>query len=224
LFPLAVAKFDNVVIALSVIGMIYASFIAIRQDDLKRFAAYSSIAHIGLMCAAIFTKNELGVQGVMLQMFSHGINIIGLWIIIDLVEKQTGTRKISELGGIASQAPALTILLVIIALANIALPLTNAFVGEFMMFGGLFQYNKWFAAVAGLSIILAAIYTLNMTRKVFYGEPNSITAGVQDISLSSKLVLAILVLLIFAFGVYPQPLINLTKESVTLITNIKSPL
>lgn len=224
LFPLAVAKFDNVVIALSVIGMIYASFIAIRQDDLKRFAAYSSIAHIGLMCAAIFTKNELGVQGVMLQMFSHGINIIGLWIIIDLVEKQTGTRKISELGGIASKAPALTILLMIIALANIALPLTNAFVGEFMMFGGLFQYNKWFTVVAGLSIILAAIYTLNMIRKVFYGEPNSITAGVRDISLSSKLVLSVLVLLIFAFGVYPQPLINLTKESVTLITNIKSPL
>ena len=224
LFPLAVAKFDNVVIALSVIGMIYASFIAIRQDDLKRFAAYSSIAHIGLMCAAIFTKNELGVQGVMLQMFSHGINIIGLWIIIDLVEKKTGTRKISELGGIASKAPALTILLVIIALANIALPLTNAFVGEFMMFGGLFQYNKWFTAVAGLSIIFAAVYTLNMIRKVFYGEPNRITAGVQDISVSSKLVLSVLVVLIFVFGVYPQPLIDLTKESVTLITNIKSPL
>jgi len=221
-FPDAVTRFDNMIIGLSVIGMIYASLIAIKQDDLKRFVAYSSIAHIGLMCAAIFTRSEMGLQGVMIQMFSHGINIIGMWIVVDLIEKQTGTRKISELGGIAHQAPVLTIFLVIIALANIALPLTNAFVGEFMMFSGLFQFNFWYTAVAGLSIILAAVYTLNMIQQVFYGEANSITGAMQEISLNQKLVLAVLVVLIFLFGVYPQPLFDLTKDTVlNIITRLK---
>ena len=217
ILPDAVTRFDNIVIALSVIGMIYASLIAIKQDDLKRFVAWSSIAHIGLMCAAIFTKTEIGLQGVMIQMFSHGINIIGMWIVVDLIEKQTGTRKISELGGIAHKAPALTIFLVVIALANIALPLTNAFVGEFMMFSGLFTFNVWYAAVAGLSIILAAVYTLNMVQKVFYGQVNSITGNMQDISLNQKLVLSILVGLIFLFGIYPQPIFDLTKDTVAEI-------
>ncbi len=217
-FPAAATRFDNIVIGLSVVGMIYASLIAIKQDDLKRFVAYSSIAHIGLMCAAIFAKSSIGLQGVMIQMFSHGINIIGMWIVVDLVEKQTGTRKISELGGIAHKAPALTIFLVVIALANIALPLTNAFVGEFMMFSGLFHFNIIYTAVALISIILAAVYTLNMVQKVFYGETNSITNAVQEITLNQKLVLAVLVVFIFLFGVFPQPLLDLTRDTVTLIT------
>ncbi len=222
IFPDAVMKFDNIVITLSVMGMIYASLIAIKQDDLKRFVAYSSIAHIGLMCAAIFTQTEIGLQGVMIQMFSHGINIIGMWIVVDLVEKQTGTRKISELGGIAHKAPALTIFLVVIALANIALPLTNAFVGEFMMFTGLFKFNMVCTAIALISIILAAVYTLNMVQKVFYGEANMITEKMQEISLNQKLVLGIVVVFIFFFGVYPQPIIDLTKDTVTaIITRIK---
>ena len=213
----AVIKFDHIVICLSVIGMIYASLIAIKQDDLKRFVAYSSIAHIGLMCAAIFTKSDIGLQGVMIQMFSHGINIIGMWIVVDLIEKQTGTRKISELGGIAHKVPALTIFLVITALANIALPLTNAFVGEFMMFSGLFKFSMIYTAVAGLSIILAAVYTLNMIQKVFYGEANTITEKMQEISLNQKLILSVLVVFIFLFGVFPQPLFDLTKDTVIAI-------
>lgn len=213
-FPLAVAKFDNIVIALSVIGMLYASLIAIKQDDLKRLVAYSSIAHIGLMSAAMFATNEIGFQGVMLQMFSHGINIIGLWIVIELIERQTGVRKISQLGGIAHKAPVLTIMLVIIALANIALPLTNAFVGEFMMFSGLFQYSAWVTAIAGISIILAAVYTLNMVQKVFYGETNELTATMKDISLNEKIILGVIVVLIFIVGLYPQPMLDLTKDTV----------
>jgi len=217
IFPDAVNQFDNIVIGLSVVGMIYASLIAIKQDDLKRFVAYSSIAHIGLMCAAIFAKSSIGLQGVMIQMFSHGINIIGMWIVVDLVEKQTGTRKMSELGGIAHKAPVLTIFLVVIALANIALPLTNAFVGEFMMFSGLFTFNIAYAAVALISIILAAVYTLNMVQKVFYGEMNPITEKVQEISFNAKLILAVLVIFIFLFGVFPQPIIDLTKDTVSSV-------
>lgn len=222
LFPEAVAKFDNVVIGLSVIGMIYASLIAIKQDDLKRLVAYSSIAHIGLMCAAIFTTQQMALEGVMIQMFSHGINIIGLWIVIDLIEKQTGTRKISQLGGVAHKAPVLTILLVVIAFANIALPLTNAFVGEFMMFGGLFKFNVWYTAVAGISIILAAVYTLNMVQKVFYGEANSVTAAMKEIALNEKIILSVIVVAIFMVGVYPQPFFELTKDTVAaVITRFK---
>ncbi len=217
IFPDAVTRFDNIVIGLSVVGMIYASLIAIKQDDLKRFVAYSSIAHIGLMCAAIFAKSSIGLQGVMIQMFSHGINIIGMWIVVDLVEKQTGTRKISELGGIAHKAPALTIFLVVIALANIALPLTNAFVGELMMFSGLFRFNMVYTAVALLSIILAAVYTLNMVQKVFYGEANQVTGAMQEILWNQKLVLSVLLVLIFLFGVFPQPLFDLTKDTVSAI-------
>jgi NADH-quinone oxidoreductase subunit M len=197
--------------------MIYASLIAIKQDDLKRLVAYSSIAHIGLMCAAIFSSHRIGVEGVMIQMFSHGINIIGLWIVIDLIEKQTGVRKISQLGGIASKAPVLTIMLLVIALANIALPLTNAFVGEFMMFNGLFKFNVWYAAVAGISIILAAVYTLNMVQKVFYGETNAVTALVKEITWEQKIILSVIVVAVFMMGVFPQPMFNLTKDAVTLI-------
>jgi NADH-quinone oxidoreductase subunit M len=218
IFPAAVVKFDNVVIGLSVVGIIYASLIAIKQDDLKRLVAYSSIAHIGLMSAALFTTKEIALEGVMIQMFNHGVNIIGLWIVIDLIEKQLGIRKISQLGGLAHKAPALTIMLVVIALANIALPLTNAFVGEFMMFSGLFRFNIWYTAAAGISIILAAVYTLNMVKNVFYGEANALTASVKDISLNEKVILSVIVVAIFLVGIYPQPFFDLTKETVSLIT------
>lgn len=216
-FQDSVGKFNTLIICLSVFGMIYASLLAIKQDDLKRLVAYSSIAHIGLMCAAVFSFNQIGTQGVMIQMFSHGINIIGLWIVIDLIEKQTGVRKISQLGGIAQKAPVLTIMLVVIALANIALPLTNAFVGEFMMFNGLFKFNVWYAAIAGVSIILAAVYTLNMVQKVFLGETNSLTSTMKDIAWNEKLILGVIVVVIFLVGIFPQPILNLTTDTVTFI-------
>jgi NADH-quinone oxidoreductase subunit M len=222
MFPLAVAKFDNVVILLAVIGIVYASLLATRQDDLKRLVAYSSIAHIGLMSATIFTTKQIGLEGVMIQMFNHGINIIGLWIVIEMIERQLGVRKISQLGGIAHKAPVLTIMLIIIAFANIALPLTNAFVGEFMMFSGLFQFNVWFAVVALVSIILAAVYTLNMVQKVFYGQANPLTATIKDISVNERIALSIVVVAIFLTGIYPQPLFDLTKDTVTdIITRFK---
>ncbi|MCX6210531.1 MAG: NADH-quinone oxidoreductase subunit M [Bacteroidetes bacterium] len=207
--PLGVKSHSNFVIILSVIGMIYASLIAIKQDDVKRLIAYSSIAHIGLMCAAIFTKSTQGMDGVLIQMFNHGINVIGLWIVADVVEKQVGTRKLSELGGLAHKAPILTILLVVMAFANIALPLTNAFVGEFLMFSGLFTFNIWFAAIALISIILGAVYTLSMVQKMFYGNTVLQTENAIDISLNIKIALIILVIMVLILGVYPTPIFNL---------------
>jgi NADH-quinone oxidoreductase subunit M len=217
LFPDAVHRYDNIVIGLSVVGMIYASVIALKQDDLKRLVAYSSIAHIGLMSAAVFTLNNDALQGVMVQMFNHGINIIGLWIVVELIEQQTGVRKISELGGLALKAPILAIMLVVIALANIALPLTNAFVGEFLMFSGLFTFNAWYAGVAGLSIILSAVYTLNMIKHVFYGNTNILTETFMEITVNQRVILSVIVVLIFMVGVFPGPMFQLVEHTTDLI-------
>jgi NADH-quinone oxidoreductase subunit M len=214
IFPDAATKYGQIIIVLSVIGIIYASLIAIKQDDVKRLIAYSSIAHIGLMCASIFTMNAIGLKGVMLQMFSHGINVIGLWIVADAIEQQLGTRKFSELGGLAQKSPTLAILLVVLAFANIALPLTNAFIGEFLMFNGLFQYNVYFAAIAGVGIILSAVYTLNMVQKILYGNTTNISENAVEISGNIKWMLAIVTIIIIVFGVYPQPMIDLTKDTV----------
>jgi NADH-quinone oxidoreductase subunit M len=220
--PVGTWAWGDTASALCIIGMIYASLVAIQQDDLKRLVAYSSIAHIGLMCLAIFATTATGMQGVMIQMFNHGINIIGLWIVIDLIERQMGTRKMSELGGLAQKAPALAILLVIVALANVALPLTNAFVGEFLLFSGVFsskatQYNVVFTVVAGISIILSAVYTLNMIQRVFFGNTNGLTEKAKDIKLNEKVVLAAIVVLIVVVGVYPKPMLSLTKDTVDMI-------
>jgi NADH-quinone oxidoreductase subunit M len=220
LFPDAVVQYDNIVIGLSVIGMIYASILAMQQDDIKRLIAYSSIAHIGLMAAALFVNNESGLQGAMIQLFSHGVNVLGMWIVIELIERRFGTRKMSELGGLAQKAPGLTILLVIVALANVALPLTNAFIGEFLMFNGLFKFNIWYAAVGGLSVILSAIYTLRMIQKVFYGNENTLTATGADINWFEKASLAVIVVAIFVMGVYPKPVFELTADTVSLLLSV----
>ena len=221
----------DTVSGLAVTGMIYASVIAIRQDDLKRFVAYSSIAHMGLMCIALFATNKSGMQGLMIQMFNHGINIIGLWIVVNAIEQKFYTRKMSELGGIAQRAPGLAILLVIVSLANIALPLTNSFVGEFMMFNGVFsstvtKYNILLTVLAGLTIILSAVYTLNMLQKVLFGNTNSLTNISTDISLRTKFSLAVIVALIFVVGVFPKPMLSMTNElsdSILMLMTRKVP-
>ena len=217
--PIGFWSWGDAAAFLCMFGMIYASILAIQQDDLKRLIAYSSIAHIGLMCLSIFSATDAGLQGVMIQMFSHGINIIGLWIVVEIIERRFNTRKISELGGLAQKAPVLTILFVVIALANIALPLTNAFIGEFLMFTGVFtsnvsKFNYIYTAVAGVSIILSAMYTLNMIQKVFYGKTNALTNEATDIKWNEKLILATVVVLIIVFGVYPAPMLELTQSTV----------
>ncbi len=213
---------ETTVAILAVIGMLYASLLAMKQDDMKRLIAYSSIAHIGLMVIAIFAETEIAMQGVMIQMFNHGINIIGLWIIVEIIEQKYNTRKLSDLGGLAQKAPVMAILFVIIALANIALPLTNAFVGEFLMFTGIFsspifQFELFIIPAAGLCIILGAVYMLNMLQKVLYGNTNALTENGTDIRLNEKMVLGFIVLLIIVTGVFPQPILDLTKETTDLI-------
>jgi NADH-quinone oxidoreductase subunit M len=220
--PIGTYLWGDTVSLLCIIGMIYASLIAIQQDDLKRLIAYSSIAHMGLMGLAIFASTDSGMQGVIIQMFNHGINIIGMWIVVDLIERQFKTRKISQLGGLAQTAPVLATLLVIVALANVALPLTNGFIGEFLMFTGVFtseatKYNIVFAVSAGITVILSAVYTLNMIQKVFYGSTNHLTESAHDIRINEVFILGIIVVLIVTVGVYPMPIFQLTHETVESI-------
>lgn len=219
--PAGVSYWSETVVILSVVGIVYASCLAIVQTDIKRLIAYSSIAHMGLMCAAAFTHSAVGMHGIMVQMFNHGINITGMWVIVSMIEQRYGTRDMTKLGGMASAAPAMAIALVIISLANIALPLTNGFVGEFMLFNGIFRADTvghiMIMVVAGLGIILGAVYTLNMIQRTAYGES---VAAAKDLSLNEYLGLAIIISLILFLGVYPKPLLDLTSGVAGMITAI----
>jgi NADH-quinone oxidoreductase subunit M len=215
IFPAAVAKYEHLVMVLCIIGLLYASCIALYQNDLKRFVAWSSIAHLGLMSAAIFAANNLSLQGVMLEMLNHGINILALWIVVDIIEKKTGVRKISELSGLAGKSPALAIFLVIIAFANIALPLSNSFVSEFLMLNGLFDFNIWFGVFGCLGIVVSAFYMLNMVQKTFFGKANVLAEQAKKMSAGQGIVLFVLVIAILFLGIYPEPVIHLTQSTVT---------
>ena len=218
--PAGVSYWSETVVILSVIGIVYASCLAIVQTDIKRLIAYSSIAHMGLMCAAAFSHNSIGMHGIMVQMFNHGINITGMWLIVSMVENRWGTRDMTKLGGMATTAPAMAIALVIISLANIALPLTNGFVGEFMLFNGLFAgtiaNHMALMVIAGLGIILGAVYTLNMIQKTAYGEATAMAVA-KDLSINEYLGLAIIITLILVLGFYPKPLLDLTAGIAAII-------
>jgi NADH-quinone oxidoreductase subunit M len=204
--------YKNVVILLSVISVVYASLLAMVQHNIKRLIAYSSIAHIGLMCASLFSGNTLGAQGASIQMFSHGINIMGLWLLVHILERQFKTQDLREMGGIAKVAPAFTIGLVLISLANIALPLTNGFIGEFIMFNGLFNtdspYRIWFTVFAGLGVVLSAVYTLGMIQKVALGEVKQGTVF-TDLSKNEWICIVLIGAMILYFGFYPKLLTQL---------------
>ncbi|RFM34326.1 complex I subunit 4 family protein [Chitinophaga silvisoli] len=218
--PQGAYVWSDVAIVLSIIGIVYASCIAIVQSDFKRLIAYSSIAHIGLMSAAIFANNEQSLQGVLVQFFNHGINIIGLWIIVEIIQDRLKVKSLNELGGIAAYAPRMATFLVIISFANIALPLTNGFIGEFLMFSGLYQYNPWFMAVAGLGVILGAVYTLNMVQKVIFGQPNQLTETTTDLRGNELLALGVIVAIILVLGVYPKPMLELVQSTTELVNKV----
>lgn len=220
--PAGFLQWQNLVMILSVIGVVYASLIAFNQKDGKRLVAYSSIAHVGLIAAGIFAWTVQGVQGAMIQMLSHGINVVGMFFIWDIISRRLNTRDTSQMGGIAKVAPNFSIAFLIIVLGTVALPLTNGFVGEFLLLKGVFNYNIWFAAVAGLTIIFGAVYMLRMYKNVMQGETNELTGLFTDISGSEKLVLGIICVLIIGMGVYPQPILHLSEAAVTNLVNTVS--
>jgi len=204
--PLALQEYGFILIILAVTGIVYASLIAIRQDDLKRVVAWSSIAHVGLIAAGALTMLPRATDGAVIQMVSHGINIVGLFAVIAFIEQRTGTRQIMNMGGMARRTPVLAAFFMIILLGSIALPLTNGFIGEFLLLLGLFEYNWLFSAIAGLTVIFSAVYMLWIYQRTMYGEEMQIPGDVKDLSLSEILTLAPLVVMIFWIGLFPETL------------------
>jgi NADH-quinone oxidoreductase subunit M len=202
---------------LAVIGIVYASLIAVKQSDLKRLVAYSSIAHVGLIAAGIFAWNKAGLQGSLIQMLNHGINVVGLFFVVDLIERRLGTRSLAEMGGIAKSAPKFATLFMIIMLGAVAVPLTNGFPGEFLLLNGVWHYNFWMGAVAGLTIIFGAVYMMRAYGLAMFGEPNSATEKFADVDGREFLVLGVLAALVLVLGFFPGMILNLTDISVTSI-------
>jgi NADH-quinone oxidoreductase subunit M len=191
------------------IGVVYASVIAIMQTDLKKLFAYSSIAHVGLIAAGIFALNVQGIQGGLVQMLAHGINVVGVFYCADIIINRTGSSDINTLGGIRVLSPRFATYFLIIVLGSVALPLTNSFIGEFMLLLGLFEYNSWAALFAGLTVILGAVYMLRMYQKVMLGDVNENITVFEDLKWNEELVLATIAILIFAFGIFPKPILEL---------------
>lgn len=226
--PLGVQHWGLMAIILSVTGIVYASIIAFKQKDGKRLVAYSSIAHVGLIAAALFTfsKGESSflwttqaLQGALIQMLNHGINVVGLFFVWDIISRKMNTRELDQLGGIARVAPKFAIAFLIVTLGTVALPLTNGFIGEFLLLNSVFQYNIWLAAIAGLTMIFGAVYMLRMYKAVMQGETNALTATFTDISGSEIVVLGVICVLIIAIGVYPQPVLHVSEAAVNNLIN-----
>ncbi len=213
--PQAVADYSQLIMILAIVGVIYASWIAMQQRDLKTLLAYSSMAHVGLIAAGAFSGQLIGIQGAMYQMFSHGIIVVGLFIGVDIIERRTNLRDITLLGGIRNTAPWFSAFFLIIVLGSIALPITSGFVGEIMLLLGIFLHNQWMAAVAGVSVILGAVYMLRMYQKAILGPENETNGSFKDLTTSEMLLIVPIVLLILGLGVYPKPILDLTESIAT---------
>lgn len=217
--PSGVAAYSDVVVILSVFTIVYASVIALVQKDIKRLMAWSSIAHIALISAGVFSFTSEGLKGALVQMLAHGINIVALFYIVNIIFKRTHTQDMENLSGIRSKAPVLALFFLIITLGSVALPLTNGFVGEFLLISGVFQYNFWYAAFAGLTIILGATYMLRAYQKTMLGDSNALTASFEDVTRNEKITLIIITLLIFIFGLFPNVIIELITPGVEALLN-----
>jgi len=220
MFPEVLNDLGLYAIILAVTGIVYSSVIAIHQKELKRLIAYSSLAHVGLIAAGVFSMTMNGMEGAMIQMISHGVNIFGLFFCYEIIVRRTKTGEISSLGGIASKAPVFAGFFMVIMLGSISLPLTNSFIGEFLLLQGVFQFNGYLAAVAGLTIILGAVYMLWMYQRTMYGEVKEATAGFTDLTRQEIIALVPVVVIILWIGVYPHMFLQLAEPAVKSIINI----
>jgi NADH-quinone oxidoreductase subunit M len=214
ILPLGVAQWGPLVIVLCVVGVVYASVIAMKKTHLKDVLAYSSLAHVGLIAAGIFALNLHGFQGSAVQMFAHGINVVGLFFCADIIFNRTGNLQIAQLGGIRNIAPLFSTLFLIILLGSIALPLTNGFIGEFLLLYGVYEYNTWLSVFAGLTIILGAVYMLRMYKKVMLGPETATVPAFRDLYWSEFVALGVIVLLVIVMGVYPQPIFEIVEPAL----------
>jgi len=213
--PLGFHDWGQTALILSIIGVVYASIIAFTQNDIKRLIAYSSIAHVGLISAGVFAWNIQGLQGAMIQMLNHGINVVGMFFIADIIIRRMNTRDLNQMGGIARPAPNFAIAFLIVVLGTVALPLTNGFIGEFLLLIGIYNYNIYYSALAGLTIILGAVYMLRMYQKAMLGVVNERTTGFSDLDITERAVLIIISALIIIIGIYPQPILHISEAAIT---------
>lgn len=210
--PDAAKEYMPILIGLSIAGVIYGSIVALRQKDLKKLLAYSSLAHVGLIAAGCYTLTTDGLNGAVYQMIAHGFVIVGLFFAAEVIFRRFETRKIDELGGIRSQASGFTSMFMILVLASVALPGTYNFVGEFTVLYSLSQVNLWFAVIGGTTIILGAYYMLKMFQNVMLGETN--TKVFAEVNLSETIVFVAIIGFLLFFGLYPKPINDLVNPAI----------
>lgn len=216
--PLAAKEYMNIFIALGIAGVIYGSIVALRQKDLKKLLAYSSLAHVGLIAAGSYTLTLDGLRGAVLQMIAHGFVVVGLFFAAEVIFRRYETREIGEMGGIRTQSPKFTSMFLILVLASVALPSTFNFVGEFTVLYSLSQINIWFAILGGTTIILGAYYMLRMFQHVMLGETNSKTFA--DVTLNEGVSFAVIIAVLLFFGFYPKPITDLITPSLETILQV----
>lgn len=226
-FPMATESIDfyqPILMTLSVIGVIYGAIIAMRQDDMKRLIAYSSISHVGLIAAGLFALNSPGFQGGLLQMFVHGVNVVGLFVAVNIIERNFGTRNLNELGGIAKNNKLFTVLFFLVIIGTVAAPLTNGFPGEFLLLKSIFDYQATYAVFAGLTIIFCAVYMLRMFQFSMLGACNNETEN-KTIPLPQLIPLFVVAFFVISIGFFPQWYMDIFQNSSTgllnMISNVK---
>jgi len=222
LFPRAAATFAPLVAVLAMIGIVYASLIALMQKKIKGVIAYSSIAHISLILLGIFMVNIEAVGGSVLQMINHGINIAALFLLVGMLKRRTGTDEIAALGGLWKALPTLGTLMLIAVFASVGLPGMNGFVGEMTILIGIFQANKVYAAIGALGLILGAWYMLNLFRNTMLGPMNHQDlpkAELKDASDREALVLVPLAVVIFLIGILPNLLLSRIEPSAGVLVH-----
>ncbi|TCD14451.1 NADH-quinone oxidoreductase subunit M [Oricola cellulosilytica] len=215
MFPLASAEFAGLVFTLSVIAIVYTSLVALMQEDVKKLIAYSSVAHMGYVTMGIFAANHQGVDGAIFQMLSHGLVSGALFLCVGVIYDRMHTRDIAAYGGLVQIMPRYAAAFMVFTMANVGLPGTSGFVGEFLVLMGIFKANTWFAVIATTGVILSAAYALWLYRRVIFGvlEKESLKA-MLDLSPRERAILYPLVVLTIFFGVYPAPVFDVTSASV----------
>jgi NADH-quinone oxidoreductase subunit M len=222
MFPIASVDFAPLVFALSVVAIIYTSLVALMQEDMKKLIAYSSVAHMGYVTMGVFAMNQEGVQGAIFQMLSHGLVSGALFLCVGVIYDRMHTREIAAYGGLVNNMPKYATVFLIFTMANVGLPGTSGFIGEFLTLLGIFKVNTWVALFATTGVILSAAYALWLYRKVVFGAlTKESLKGLLDLSPREKAVIYPLVVLTIFFGVYPAPVFDATSASVqALINNI----
>jgi NADH-quinone oxidoreductase subunit M len=220
MFPDASVYFTPLVFALSVIGIIYGSLVALAQESMKKLIAYSSVAHMGFVTMGIFAANTQGIQGAVYQMISHGLVSGALFLCVGVVYDRMHTYDINAYGGLVQRMPLYAVAFMLFTFANIGLPGTTGFIGEFLTLLGTFQTNNWVAFLATIGTILSACYALYLYRRVIFGvieKPNLM--GIADLTRREVATLLPLGLLTIFYGVHPQPIIDASAASIEQIVS-----